>query len=179
VEALLPILAAILRFCAAAFPALLFIRPPRAPWYPVAGLGLAFGFALHGFHHLSIAWGMSAGLSSLVLHTQAFFIMALAFVILGERPTRFKVIGALVVTVLRRRHRRFPPGIRKWPPRGTAIWRLLRCGNSVGRRVECRHIERRGDWGWHGRRLQAVEFANDQSSAAIGIGGVEFGLGQV
>ena len=96
VEALPPILAAALRFCAAAFPALLFVRPPKAPWYLVVGFGLAFGFALYGFLNLSIAWGMSAGLSSLVLQTQAFFTMALAFVMLGERPTRFQVLGALV-----------------------------------------------------------------------------------
>ncbi|MDB5615006.1 MAG: EamA family transporter [Devosia sp.] len=96
VEALPPILAAALRFAAAAFPAVLFVRPPKAPFWLVVGYGLAFGFALYGFLNLSIAWGMSAGLSSLVLQTQAFFTMALAFVMLGERPTRFQVIGALV-----------------------------------------------------------------------------------
>lgn len=96
VEALPPILAAGLRFVAAALPAVLFIRPPRTHWYYVVGFGLAFGFALYGFLNLSIAWGMSAGLSSLVLQTQAFFTMALAFVLLGERPSRFQVIGALI-----------------------------------------------------------------------------------
>ena len=94
VEALPPILAAGLRFVAAALPAVFFIRPPRAPWPLVVGFGLAFGFALYGFLNLSIAWGMSAGLSSLVLQTQAFFTMALAFVLLGERPSRFQIIGA-------------------------------------------------------------------------------------
>lgn len=99
VEALPPILAATLRFCAAAFPAILFVRPPKAPWYLVVGFGLAFGFALYGFLNLSIAWGMSAGLSSLVLQTQAFFTMALAFLLLGERPNRFQITGALVAFV--------------------------------------------------------------------------------
>ena len=60
------------------------------------GFGLAFGFALYGFLNLSLAWGMSAGLSSLVLQTQAFFTMGLAFLLLGERPSRFQVGGALV-----------------------------------------------------------------------------------
>jgi O-acetylserine/cysteine efflux transporter len=96
VEALPPILAAGLRFVAAALPAVLFIRPPKTQWYYVVGFGLAFGFALYGFLNLSIAWGMSAGLSSLVLQTQAFFTMALAFVVLGERPSRFQVVGALI-----------------------------------------------------------------------------------
>jgi O-acetylserine/cysteine efflux transporter len=96
VEALPPILAAGLRFVAAALPAVLFVRPPKAPWWLVVGFGLSFGFALYGFLNLSIAWGMSAGLSSLVLQTQAFFTMALAFALLGERPSRFQVIGAVI-----------------------------------------------------------------------------------
>jgi O-acetylserine/cysteine efflux transporter len=96
VEALPPILAAGLRFVAAALPAVLFVRPPKAPWWLVVGFGLSFGFALYGFLNLSIAWGMSAGLSSLVLQTQAFFTMALAFALLGERPSRFQVMGAVI-----------------------------------------------------------------------------------
>ena len=96
VEALPPILAAGLRFVAAALPAVFFIRPPRTQWYYVVGFGLAFGFALYGFLNLSMAWGMSAGLSSLVLQTQAFFTMALAFILLGERPSRFQVVGAVI-----------------------------------------------------------------------------------
>jgi O-acetylserine/cysteine efflux transporter len=94
VEALPPILAAALRFSAAAFPAILFVRPPRAPAWIVIAFGISFGFALYAFLNLSIAWGMPAGLSSLVLQTQAFFTMAMAFVLLGERPSRFQVIGA-------------------------------------------------------------------------------------
>ena len=96
VEALPPLLAAALRFLFAALPAVFFVRPPKAPWFIVMGFGLAFGFALYAFLNLSIAWGMSAGLSSLVLQVQAFFTMALAFVLLGERPSRNQVLGALV-----------------------------------------------------------------------------------
>ena len=96
VEALPPILAAALRFAAAAFPAVLFIRPPKTPWWIVMGFGLSFGFALYAFLNLSIAWGMPAGLSSIVLQTQAFFTMMMAFLLLGERPSRFQVMGAAV-----------------------------------------------------------------------------------
>ncbi|MGV3574544.1 MAG: EamA family transporter [Devosia sp.] len=94
VEALPPILAAALRFSAAAFPAILFVRPPKAPAWLVIAFGISFGFALYAFLNLSIAWGMPAGLSSLVLQTQAFFTMAMAFVLLGERPSKFQVMGA-------------------------------------------------------------------------------------
>lgn len=96
VEALPPVLAAALRFAAAAFPALLFVRPPKAPWYIVVGFGLSFGFALYAFLNISISWGMPAGLSSIVLQTQAFFTMMLAFLLLGERPSRFQIMGAVV-----------------------------------------------------------------------------------
>ena len=96
VEALPPVLAAALRFLFAAIPAVFFIRPPKAPFWLVVGFGLSFGFLLYAFLNLSIAWGMPAGLSSLVLQTQAFFTMAMAFVLLGERPSRFQVMGAAV-----------------------------------------------------------------------------------
>lgn len=91
-----PILAAALRFAAAAFPALLFVRPPKTRPIFVVAYGLAFGFALYAFLNLAIAWGMSAGLSSLVLQTQAFFTMLIAFFALGERPTPFQIGGAAV-----------------------------------------------------------------------------------
>lgn len=96
VEAMPPILAAGLRFAAAAFPAILFVRPPKAPWWIVLGYGLSFGFALYALLNVSIAWGMPAGLSSIVLQTQAFFTMLMAFLLLGERPSRFQILGAAV-----------------------------------------------------------------------------------
>ena len=96
VEALPPILAAALRFAAAAFPAVLFVRPPKARASIVIGFGLCFGVALYGFLNLGLAWGMPAGLSSLVLQTQAFFTMVMAFLLLGERPSRFQIIGAAI-----------------------------------------------------------------------------------
>ena len=96
VEALPPILAAALRFAAAAFPAVLFVKPPKAPAWIVVAFGLSFGVALYGFLNLGLAWGMPAGLSSLVLQTQAFFTMVMAFLLLGERPSRYQVIGAAI-----------------------------------------------------------------------------------
>lgn len=96
VDALPPLLAAALRFFFAAFPLVFFVKPPKTHWALVAGFGLCFGFALYAFLNLAIAWGMSAGLSSLVLQVQAFFTMGLAFLLLGERPSRFQVMGAVV-----------------------------------------------------------------------------------
>ncbi|MBJ6988472.1 MULTISPECIES: EamA family transporter [unclassified Devosia] len=94
VEAMPPLFAAALRFLAVAIPAVFFIKPPKAPAWLVIAYGLAFGFALYAFLNLSMAWGMPAGLSSLVLQVQAFFTMIIAFLILGERPNRFQIMGA-------------------------------------------------------------------------------------
>lgn len=99
VEAMPPIFAAALRFLAVALPAAFFVKPPKAPAWLVIGYGLAFGFALYAFLNLSMAWGMPAGLSSLVLQVQAFFTMLIAFVVLRDRPTRFQVIGAGIAFV--------------------------------------------------------------------------------
>lgn len=99
VEALPPLLAAALRFAAAAFPAILFIRPPKAPFWLVVGVGMSVSVALYAFLNLALAWGMPAGLSSLVLQTQAFFTMAMAFLLLGERPSRFQIGGAAIAFI--------------------------------------------------------------------------------
>nr|WP_207632965.1 EamA family transporter [Devosia aurantiaca] len=96
VEALPPILAAALRFSAAAIPAALFVKPPKTKWWIVVAYGISFGSALYALLNLSIAWGMPAGLSSIVLQTQAFFTMLMAFLILGERPSRFQILGAAI-----------------------------------------------------------------------------------
>lgn len=96
VAALPPLLAASLRFLFAAVPLVFFVKPPRVPWTLVIAYGFAFGVGLYGFLNLSMAWGMSAGLSSLTLQTQAFFTMALAFVLLGERPRPTQILGAAI-----------------------------------------------------------------------------------
>jgi len=96
VDAMPPLLAAALRFTFAAFPLVLFIKPPKAPFLLVTLYGLCFGFALYFFLNLALAQGMPAGLSSLVLQVQAFFTILFAFFMLGERPRAAQIIGALV-----------------------------------------------------------------------------------
>jgi O-acetylserine/cysteine efflux transporter len=96
VAALPPLLAASLRFLFAAVPLVFFVKPPKVAWQLVVAYGFAFGVGLYGFLNLSMAWGMSAGLSSLVLQTQAFFTMALAFFLLGDKPRRVQVLGAAI-----------------------------------------------------------------------------------
>jgi len=91
-----PLLLTLLRFVLAAFPALLVVRPPRAPWHLVAGYGL-FAFALQfSLLFSGMAAGMPAGLSSLVIQAQAFFTIGLVALLLHERPRPPQLAGAVV-----------------------------------------------------------------------------------
>ena len=74
-DGLPPMLLGALRFGLAAFPAVLFIRPPKLPlrWLFAYGITISLGqFALlFSAMHL----GMPAGLASLVLQSQAIFTL--------------------------------------------------------------------------------------------------------
>ena len=94
VTALPPILAAALRFALAAFPAVLFVPLPKVNWSRIVLYGLFFGFGLYSLLNFALFAGMSAGLTSVVLQVQAFFTMAFAFFLLGERPRRIQLVGA-------------------------------------------------------------------------------------
>lgn len=95
-ETLPPLLLTALRFLFAAFPAVLFVRPPRAPARLVLAFGLFHGVALFGLMFLAIALGMPAGLSSLVVQVQVFFTIGLAFALFRERPGGLQVVGGAV-----------------------------------------------------------------------------------
>jgi O-acetylserine/cysteine efflux transporter len=91
-----PILFTALRFCFAALPLVFFVKRPNAPWRLVAAYGI-FQFALQfTFLFCGIALGLPAGLASLVIQLQAFFTIAMAVLLLGERAQLVQVAGALV-----------------------------------------------------------------------------------
>lgn len=91
-----PLTLTALRFVFAAFPAVLFIRPPRAPIMMVALYGLLVGVGQFGLLFLAIGRGMPVSLASLVIQLQAFITIFLAWVALGERPSRVQTVGAAV-----------------------------------------------------------------------------------
>jgi len=94
-----PLVLTLLRFVLAAFPALLFVPRPRAPWRLIAGYGL-FAFALQ-FALLfgGMAAGMPTGLSSLVIQVQAFFTIGLVALLMRERPRPPQLAGAAVAAL--------------------------------------------------------------------------------
>jgi O-acetylserine/cysteine efflux transporter len=80
-----PLLFAGLRFCAAAFPAIVFVRRPAVPWRWLVLIGLALGVGQFGLLFIAMHMGMPAGLSSLVLQTQAVFTALFGAALLRER----------------------------------------------------------------------------------------------
>ena len=89
-----PLLLTALRFAFAAFPAILFIKPPRASSALVILYGLLIGVGQFGLLFLSIGLGMPVGLASLVIQLQAFITVFLAWIVLGESPTAVQMTGA-------------------------------------------------------------------------------------
>ncbi|PKL26703.1 MAG: O-acetylserine/cysteine exporter [Spirochaetae bacterium HGW-Spirochaetae-3] len=85
-----------LRFALSAFPAMLFIRRPKAPLAALAAYGLLLGVGQFGFLFTALKLGAPAGLSSVILQSQAFFTALLAAVFLKERIRITSVAGMAV-----------------------------------------------------------------------------------
>jgi O-acetylserine/cysteine efflux transporter len=94
VEEAPPFLLTALRFAFAAFPLVLFVKPPAAPWRLVALYGAVIGVGQFGLLFLAVREGMPVGLSSLVIQMQVYFTILFAALALGERPTRAQLLGA-------------------------------------------------------------------------------------
>ena len=91
-----PLLFVALRFGLTAFPAVLLTRRPSIAAGWVITIGFFISVGQFGLLFVGIHAGMPAGLSALVIQLQAVFTIALAVAILGERPTRIQLLGAVV-----------------------------------------------------------------------------------
>src|SRR3954447_7497611 len=91
-----PLLFSALRFAVAAVPALFLGGRPRVPWRWVIAVALALGVTKFSLLFAGMAAGMPAGLSSLVLQSQAVFTTAFAVLLLRERPGRRRIAGLAV-----------------------------------------------------------------------------------
>ncbi len=88
-----PLLFNALRFTLAAFPAVLLVGRPQVPWRWVIAVGLILGVTKFSLLFAGMAAGMPAGLSSLVLQSQAVFTMVFAVLLLRERPRPVQLAG--------------------------------------------------------------------------------------
>jgi O-acetylserine/cysteine efflux transporter len=91
-----PLMLAALRFLFAAFPMVLFVRPPAAAPWAVALYGLLIGAGQFGVLFIAIHSGFPVGLTSLVIQAQVFFTILLAWIFVGERPQAAQILGAAV-----------------------------------------------------------------------------------
>lgn len=83
------------RFVIAAAPVLVLPRPP-APWSAMIAVGLTLFAGQFLFQFFGIAAGMPPGLAAIVVQSQALFTIALAALLLRERPTRRQLGGLLI-----------------------------------------------------------------------------------
>jgi O-acetylserine/cysteine efflux transporter len=80
-----PLWLACLRFALAALPLLLLPRP-AAPWRVIGGYGLLIGVGQFGLLFIALRAGsISPGLASLVVQSQVFFTLLLAWALRGQR----------------------------------------------------------------------------------------------
>jgi O-acetylserine/cysteine efflux transporter len=88
-----PLLLAGLRFVLAAFPALLFLKPPKVPLRLYLAFGLTMSVGQFAFLFTAIHVGMPSGLASLVLQSQSFFTLALTALVFKEKWQANQLIG--------------------------------------------------------------------------------------
>jgi O-acetylserine/cysteine efflux transporter len=94
-DGLPPFLLNSMRFALAATP-VLFLPRPAMPWRSMIAIAAAIFFGQFTFLLTGMTLGLPPGLASIVLQTQAFFTIALAALLLRERPTARQLIGLAV-----------------------------------------------------------------------------------
>lgn len=93
-----PMLLGALRFALVAFPAILFIPPPKLPFKWILAYGLTISFGQFSLLFSAMYVGMPAGLASLVLQAQAIFTLFFALIFLGERWQPHQVWALLIAS---------------------------------------------------------------------------------
>ena len=87
-----------LRLAAAALPLLLIRKGPGVAWRWVFASALCLGVLHFSLFFLGMNHGMPAGLTSLVLQSQAIFTMLFAVPLLRERPSVRQIAGIAIAT---------------------------------------------------------------------------------
>lgn len=94
-----PLLATAARFTLAVIPAIFFIRRPNVAWRYLFSYGLVFGVGIWGMASWSITAGLSSGMSSVLLSSNALISMAVGVFIHKEAASKRKVMGAITALV--------------------------------------------------------------------------------
>lgn len=96
VTALPPLLLGALRFLLVAFPAIFFFKRPKVPLKLLLIYGLTISFGQFAFLFCAIRVGMPAGITSVILQSQAFFTLLLGAILLKESLQITHFIGMLI-----------------------------------------------------------------------------------
>jgi O-acetylserine/cysteine efflux transporter len=88
-----PLVLTALRFSAAVFPLIFFIKKPDVEWRYLMAYGLSFGVGVWGLTTLSIGAGVSAGMASLLLDMSVVSGLLVGWFFLNETITRNKILG--------------------------------------------------------------------------------------
>jgi O-acetylserine/cysteine efflux transporter len=91
-----PLFLAACRFLLSAFPALIFVKKPPVSHGKLAAYGLLLGVGEFGLLFTAIKLGAPAGISSIVLQTQAFFTALLAALFLREKIRLTSILGMII-----------------------------------------------------------------------------------
>lgn len=91
-----PLLLVCLRFLLCALPAVLVVRRPKTPLRHVFWYGIFIGVIQYSLLYGALKLGMPAGLSSIVIQTQAFFTLGFAALLLKERVRPQQMAGMLI-----------------------------------------------------------------------------------
>lgn len=90
-----PMVLGLLRFVCVIFPAVFFLKPPKAPWYWLALYGLTISFGQFGLMFTALSLGLPTGLAALILQLQVFFTVILAGIFWREPVMLHHVFGML------------------------------------------------------------------------------------
>ncbi len=94
-----PMLLAALRYVFAVFPAIFFVKKPSIQWKYIIAYGMAVGVGQFSCLFYAMDIGMPAGISSIVLQSQAFLTPLFAAILLKESIKGSQIIGLTVAGI--------------------------------------------------------------------------------
>ena len=98
-EGMPPFLLAGIRFALVVFPAIFFLPRPNTSWQNIVLFGVFFGVFQFGLLFFAMTVGISAGLASVVIQSQAFFTAGLSILFFSEKISWLRMAGILLAFV--------------------------------------------------------------------------------
>ena len=94
-----PLLLVALRYVFAVFPAIFFVKKPSVRWKYIVFYGIAVGVGQFSCLFYAMDIGMPAGISSIVLQSQAFLTPLFAAILLKESITSSQITGLIIAGI--------------------------------------------------------------------------------